>query len=162
MKLNSFSLAAAVLVLLFGGIGFSTAMNWWQTETNLVPAVFAEGVAAGQYNPADIRGSYSFGDVSELFCIPLSDLQIAFRLPDDQDPASFPLKTLETISEDLAVDVGTASVRLFVAFYLGLPYDLVTNEEAFLFPEAAEILKMRNNLTDERALYLVSHLADSA
>lgn len=162
MKLNSFSLAAAVLVLLFGGIGFSTVMNWWQTENTLVPAVFTEGVAAGQYNPADIRGSYSFGDVSELFGVPLADLKIAFRLPDDQDPASFPLKTLETISEGLPVEVGTSSVRLFVAFYLGLPYDLVTNEEAFLFPEAAEILKTQNILTDEQNLYLSSHLVDFA
>ncbi len=158
MKLNSYTLAALVLVLLFGGIGFTDAMNWWHTETTKVPAAYTEGEAAGQYNPADIRGSYTFGDVSDLFGVPLSDLQAAFRIPADQNPAAFQVKSLEGISEGLSVEVGTASVRMFVAFYKGLPFDLAASEETYLFPEAAPILKAQNQMKPEQAAYLESHL----
>ncbi|MBE0699258.1 MAG: hypothetical protein IH586_20235 [Anaerolineaceae bacterium] len=158
MKLNSFSLAALILTLLFGGIGFSTAMNWWQTETNKVPVTYTEGEAAGEYNPADIRGSYTFGDVSQLFAIPLSDLQAAFRIPADADPATYPLKSLESLFADLPVEMGTGSVRMFVAFYKGLPYELAPDEETYLFPEAAAILKAQDRLRPEQASYLDGHL----
>ncbi len=158
MKLNSFVLAALIVVLLFGGIGVSTALNWWQTESSKTPAKFADGEYSGQYNPADIRGSYTFGDVSELFEIPLSDLAAAFRVPVDSDPASFTVKDLEALSVNLPVEVGTASVRMFVAFYTGLPYDLSTAEETYLFPEAAAILKAQNKMLPEQVAYLESHL----
>jgi hypothetical protein len=50
MKLNSFTLAALVVIMIFGGIGISTAMNWWQTESSKTPAVFTEGEFAGLSN----------------------------------------------------------------------------------------------------------------
>lgn len=158
MKLNSFTLAALILVIMFGGISFSAAMNWWQTETTKIPATFTGGEAAGQYNPADIRGSYTFGDVSQLFNIPLADLQTAFRIPTEQDPAGFTLKSLETVASGLPVEVGTASVRLFVALYQGLPYDLLTGEETYLFPEAVKILQMQGRMNPDQAAYLESHI----
>jgi hypothetical protein len=159
MKLTSFPLAMIIFVLLFGGIGFTSAMNWWQTESTKVPATYTEGEAAGQYNPADIRGSYTFGDVSQLFDIPLADLQAAFRLPLDADPASYPLKSLEAQFEGLPVEMGTGSVRMFVAFYKGLPYDLTAAEDTYLFPEAAEALKARGQMTVEQLAYLEDHIA---
>ena len=159
MKLNSFSLAALVLILLFGGISFTAAMNWWQTETTKVPAAYTEGEAAGQYNPADIRGSYTFGEVSDLFGVPLSDLKVAFRIPANQDPAAFQMKSLEELSAELPVEIGTASVRMFVAFYKGLPFDLAASEETYLFPEAAAVLKAQNKMLPEQVAYLDSHLA---
>lgn len=158
MKLNAYALATAVFIMLFGGIGFTGAINWWQTESTKVPEKYTEGEAAGAYNPADIRGSYTFGEVSDLFGIPLVDLQTAFRIPADADPASYPLKSLEAISGELPVEVGTASVRMFVAFYKGLPYDLSASEETYLFPEAADILKEQNKLLPEQLAYLENHL----
>jgi len=162
MKLNSFSLAALVIVLLFGGIGISTAMNWWQTESTKVAATYKEGEFAGQANPADIRGSYTFGDVNKNFGIPLADLKTAFRLPVEADPAIFQVKELEAISADLPLPVGTASVRMFVAFYKGLPYDLAAAEESYLFPEAAAILKAQNKMLPEQAAFLETHLVPGA
>jgi hypothetical protein len=158
MKLNSFSLAALVILLLFGGIGFTTAMNWWHTETTRIPKTYTEGDAAGQYNPADIRGSYTFGDVSQLFAVPLADLQQAFRIPAGQDAASFQVKSLEDLSAGLPVEVGTTSVRMFVAFYKGLPYDLAASTETYLFPEAAGILKAQGKMTPEQIAFLEGHL----
>lgn len=158
MKLNSFTLAALIVVLLFGGIGISSALNWWQTESSKTPAKFIDGEFSGQYNPADIRGSYTFGDVSKLFEIPLSDLKAAFRLPVDSDPVSFTVKDLEALAVNLPVEVGTASVRMFVAFYNGLPYDFSAAEETYLFPEAAAILKVQNKMLPDQVVYLESHL----
>ena len=157
MKLSSFPLAVAIFVLLFGGIGFTSAMNWWQTESTKVPAKYSEGAAAGEYNPADIRGSYTFGAINESFGIPLEDLQVAFRLPSGGDTAAFPVKSLEDLYADLPVEMGTGSVRLFTAFYKGLPYDLAANQETYLFPEAAEILKSKGSMTPDQVAFLPDH-----
>ena len=158
MKLNSFSLAALVFLLLFGGIGFTSAMNWWQTETQKVPVKYAEGEASGQYNPADIRGSYTFGDVSELFDVPLVDLQAAFRLPKDVDPSAYQVKSLEAQFADLPVEMGTGAVRMFVAFYKGLPYAIPEDETTYLFAEASTILKAQNRMQPDQARYLKTHI----
>jgi hypothetical protein len=157
MKLTSKPLAGLVVVILFGGIGFSTWMGWWQTETTRVPATYNEGELTGKYNPADIRGSYTFGDVSSLFEIPIGDLQRAFRLPDGSDPAGVALKDLESLYNDEVVEIGTASVRLFTAWYKGLPYE--PTEDTFVFNEAAEILQAQGRLTADQQAYLEAHTA---
>jgi hypothetical protein len=54
--------------------------------------------------------------------------------------------------------MGTASVRMFVAFYKGLPYTVSADEETYLLPEAAEVLKARGNLLPEQAAYLETHI----
>jgi hypothetical protein len=159
MKLNSFTLAAVIFVLLFGGIGFTSAMNWWQTESTKEPVKYSEGEAAGEYNPADIRGSYTFGEISDLFGVPLADLQVAFRVPADTDPAAYLVKSLEEQFAGLPVEVGTASMRLFVAFYKGLPYDLTAEIETYLLPEAVTILEQQGKLTPEQGTFLSSHVA---
>ncbi len=70
MNLTSKPLAAIIFVILFGGIAFTTAMGWWQTISSKEAATYTEGEFAGQSNPADIRGSYTFGDVEKNFGIP--------------------------------------------------------------------------------------------
>jgi len=157
MKLTSKPLALAILVILFGGIMATTAMNWWKTESSKVPAVYTEGELAGQYNPADIRGSYTFGEVSELFNISLADLGTAFQIPAETDAASFELKSLETLYADLPQEIGTSSVRLFTALYKGLPYDL--SEDTYLLPQAFEILQRQGTLSTEQEEYLSNHIA---
>lgn len=155
MKLSSRAIAAIVFVIIFGGILVTTAMGYWQTESSKVPATYAEGAFAGQANPADIRGSYSFDDVSKNFGIPIEDLAAAFRL-DSPNPGSIQLKTLETIYADSEFEIGTGSVRVFTALYKGLPYDL-TAETSFLLPEAVEILKAKATLSPEQIAFLDTH-----
>jgi hypothetical protein len=155
MKLNSRAIAAIVLVIIFGGILVTTAMGYWQTESSKVPATFTEGEFAGQPNPADIRGSYSFDDVAENFDIPLEDLAAAFRL-DSPNPGVIQLKELESIYADTNFEVGTGSVKVFTALYTGLPYDLA-NETNYLLPEAVEILKAKVALTPEQIAFLDTH-----
>ncbi|HSN95073.1 MAG TPA: hypothetical protein VLR89_08440 [Anaerolineaceae bacterium] len=155
MKLNSRAIAALVLVIIFGGILVTTAMGYWQTESSKVPATYTEGEFAGQANPADIRGSYSFNDVADNFDIPLEDLAAAFRL-DSADPGTVQLKELETIYAGSEFEIGTGSVRVFTALYKGLPYDL-TAETSYLLPEAAAILKARATLGFEQLAFLDAH-----
>jgi hypothetical protein len=154
MKLKSNVLAISVLVILFGGILLSNSLGWWQTESSKKAAVFTEGEFAGMPNPADIRGSYTFGDVQANFGVPADVLAQAFQVK-TADAAAFPVKELEAQYEDRAVEIGTASVRLFVALYSGLPYDL-TIETSYLPESAVKILQTRD-LTQEQLDYLTEH-----
>ncbi len=106
-------MAIFVVVVLFGGMLVSMAMGEWTTKSTKEPIKFSEGEFAGQYDPADIRGSYTFGDVSRLFEIPLDQLAVAFRVS-EADVAAVALKTIEEKFVNLEVDLGTNSVRLFV------------------------------------------------
>jgi len=155
MTLTSKPLAAIILVVLFGGILFSSALGWWQTESSKEAATFSEGEFAGQPDPADIRGSYIFGDVERNFDVPASTLAQAFGVTSEGDPAAFQLKNLESIYADQEFEIGTASVRLFVALYAGLPYDLA--EDVYLPKRAVEMLKSQATLTDEQIAYLDTH-----
>jgi len=154
MKITSKPLALGVLISFLGGIFFAEIMGWWQTETTKVPATFTEGEAAGEYNPADIRGSYTLGDISDLSALPLEDLAVAFRVPADE-AAAFALKSLETLYAEAEYEIGTASVRLFVAWYKGLPYEI--SEDAYLPIEAAQILSAKASLDAEQTAYLDTH-----
>ena len=155
MRITPRWMAVLVITVLFGGILLSIALGEWTTKSTKEPLTFAEGEFAGEYNPADIRGSYTFGDVSRLFEIPLEDLKIAFRVQ-EADVAAVSLKTLEERFVDLGVDLGTSSVRLFVAFYKGLPFDF-GGEDTYLLPEATALLKQKASLSPEQLAYLESH-----
>ena len=155
MKLTSKPLAILIVVLMFGGIFISSLAGWWETESTKQAAAYTAGEFAGQANPADIRGSYTFGDVEKNFNVPAALLAQAFGIQTD-NPAAFAVKELEALYADSSQEVGTASVRLFVAFYLGLPIDLST--DMYLPESAAEVLRSRN-LSTENAAYLEAHLA---
>ena len=154
MTLTSKPLAIIVLVILFGGILFSSAMGWWQTESSKLAATFSEGEFAGMPNPADIRGSYTFGDVEKNFNVPAATLSQAFGVSSD-DPSAFGVKELETIYAEQEFEIGTASVRLFVALYTGLPYEIVG--DLYLPKRAVEMLKSHASLTPEQIAYLDAH-----
>ncbi|MCB0119031.1 MAG: hypothetical protein KDD72_08375 [Anaerolineales bacterium] len=157
MTLTSKPLSVILIVLMFGGIMFSSAMGWWATESTKEPVRFTEGEFAGMANPADIRGSYTFGDISNSFDVTPEVLAQAFGITSD-DPATFALKDLETIYLDSEYEIGTASVRLFVAFYTGLPLD-TTGEEIYLPQFAVHILQAKGNLTPDQSAYIDAHTA---
>ena len=157
-RLKSWHVGLLVVVILFGGILATSAFGWWQTESTRTPERYAQGDLAGQYRPDDIRGSYTFGDISALFDIPLADLVYAFALPPEVDAAQFQCKDLESMYASLAEqgqEIGTSSVRLFVALYRGLPIEL--EEDAFFPAQAVVLLKMKAALTAEQIDYLDAH-----
>ena len=55
-----------IFVFIFGGIAITSVTGYWQTSSSKIPAKYQGGEFAGQYDPADIRGSYSFGEISEI------------------------------------------------------------------------------------------------
>jgi len=158
MKLTSKPLAAIIIVILFGGILLTANLGWFQTTTTKIPVTYQSGEFIGQYNPVDIRGSYLFSDIGNLFDVPITDLQAAFLLPAGTNPASYAVKNLETKFASSGYEIGTASVRLFVAFFKGLPYDLT--EAVYLPKEAAQILTANAKMTSEQATYLAAHTVD--
>jgi len=158
MTLNSKTLAVLLVVILFGGILASSALGWWQTESTKEPAKFTEGEFAGQANPADIRGSYTFADIEKAFKVSPETLAAAFGVTTD-NPAAFQVKELEALYAESPVEFGTASVRMFVAFYAGLPYELSTAGETYLPGSAVDILLVKGQLTPEQLVFLETHTA---
>ncbi|MBI5353937.1 MAG: hypothetical protein HZB50_14945 [Chloroflexi bacterium] len=152
MTLTSKPLAVIVLILVFGGILFSSMMGWWATESTKQPVTFSEGEFAGQANPADIRGSYTFGDIANSFDVTPEILAQAFGITEG-NPSEFAVKELEVIYLDSGFEIGTASVRLFVAYYTGLPFD-TTDQEIYMPQSATDILLAKGNLSPEQVAYL--------
>lgn len=154
MKLKPLTVILAALAIFVSGILITSAAGLWNTQSSKIPAKLDIPQYEGEYDPADIRGSYTFSEISGLFQIPLSDLAAAFGVG-EQDAPAFKCKDLETIYGDSAYEIGTGSVRLFTAFYLGLPYDLTG--DTFLTEAAAEILEERGSMTETQRDYLQTH-----
>ncbi|MBN1241572.1 MAG: hypothetical protein JXA15_02560 [Spirochaetales bacterium] len=141
MKIRIVHLAIAVPAVFVIGIGASMAFNLWNTESSKQPAKITSGAFAGSADPADIRGSYSFGDIEKAFGIPVEVLARAFGVSAEAAGtaglAAYQVKNFEEIyaglSEDL--EVGTDSVRWFTALYAGLPYE--PEEEGTGLPNTA-------------------------
>jgi len=155
MKIKSNVLGALVVVFVFGGVYLSSALNLWNTESSKIPVTITTGEFAGEYNPDDIRGSYSFSDINNLFDIPIETLEKAFVLPEGADASNFKNKDLEDLYENLDVEIGNSSVKLFVALYKGLPYEIT--EDTYLPTQAVKILEERANLPKDKLDYLNNH-----
>jgi len=135
-KIDSRLLAPVIVTLFFGGILVSMGMNLWITESTKVAARYTSGEFAGTANPGDIRGSYSLSDIEDNFGIPVAVTARAFGAESWPVPADFKAKDLEALYLGISEtgEIGTDSVRLFVARYLGLPY---TPEETTVLPLSA-------------------------
>ncbi len=162
MKIKPQTAVIASILFVVAGILGSMALGWWQTESDKIPQRLETATATGEeaaYDPADIRGSYTLTEISSLFEIPLEELAAAFAI-DQGSAAEFKVKELETIYTDPASEVGTSSMRLFVAWYKGLPFEL--KEDSFLPAPAAEILREKAELTPEQEEYLNTHTLAAA
>lgn len=100
-----------------------------------------------------------FSDISHYYNIPLDDLFTAFGADSATTP-NFKCKDLEIIYSDSQYEVGTSSVKLFVAYYLGLPYQ--PTEEIYLPDTAIALLAAQGNLTPAQQAYLESHSITTA
>lgn len=156
-KITSRVLALTVFLVIFGGIGATILTDLWTTKSTKTPVTFPDGEFKGQYNPADIRGSYTFTEVAELFQVKLSDLYDAFGIPAGTDGTTIQTKVLEEMYPDLPHEIGNGSVQLFVALYKGLPAEL--DGDTYLPAPAREILlKTNSRLTGDQKAYVESHL----
>ena len=160
MKLRSKTLGVIILVIFFGGIFGSSALDLWKTQSLKVPNRIQRRETIEEYNPEDIRGSYQFGNISDLFDIPLDVMARAFGLPSEINAAAFVCGDLENLYGELGddIEIGTGSVKLFVALYSGIPYELP--EDDYLTEEAVEILKSHVKLTSKQIAFLDTHAID--
>lgn len=154
MKLKSTHLFIIIFVFIFGGIALSSLTGYWNTTNTKTPGQYPDGRFAGQSDPEDIRGSYSFANISTSFDIPLEDLGQAFGV-DPERYATFECRELESIYaflKDEGKEIGTSSVRYFVALYNGLPLKLT--EIIYLPEQAVDILKEKASLSEAEILSL--------
>jgi len=167
MKIHSKTLGTIIAIVIFGGILGASAMGLWKTESvrnpNSVQRNQSIGEAAredtitGDYYPADIRGNHRFGEISEMFNIPLEVLSHAFVIPADVNPANFQNQDFESIYPEFEgeQEIGNGSVKWFVALYTGLPFEFEDDEEnTYLLQPAVDILKNHTDLTAEQIAYL--------
>ncbi|MGB7604259.1 MAG: hypothetical protein WBL93_02160 [Lutisporaceae bacterium] len=158
MKIKTLTMGIIIFVIIFGGIGATLAVDLWSTTSEKIPVKFTDGEFSGIYNPADIRGSYTFAEVSELFEIDLQDLYKAFNIPLDTAGTEIQSKDLEGLYEESGAEIGNESVQIFVALYKDLPIEL---DETYLPKQAVElILQANGNLTEEQKDYLATHTLD--
>lgn len=150
MKLTSKPLAIIVFAFFFGGILAANSLGWWKTTNNKEPA----RILTGEYDPADIRGSHTFADISRLYAVPIGDLAAAFGVAEDQ-AGGFQVKSLETLNGNSSYELGADSVRMFTAWYRGLPYEM--SGEVYLPLTAAQILLAKGTLSAEQMAYLANH-----
>ena len=167
MKMRSKTLGVIIVIVIFGGIMGASALGLWRIQSSRAPALArtqvseSVGETAGQaveaYDPAGIRGSHRFGEISEWFDIPLETLARAFALPADVDPSLFKTQYFDTIYPEFEgeEEIGNGSMKWFVALYTGLPFELEEDEEAtYLLRPAVDILKSQADLSAEQIAYL--------
>jgi hypothetical protein len=155
MKIKMNLMAIIVFGIIFGGIGITMAADVWATTSDKIPVTYKEGEYAGAYNPVDIRGSYTFEEISTLFDINLKVLYQAFGIPQNTDGTQFKSKDLEPLYQGTDYEIGNKSVQAFVALYKNLPIDL---EDVYLPKQAVDIIiKENNQITQEQLEFMKSH-----
>jgi hypothetical protein len=85
--------AVSVVVLLFGGIYLTIGTGHWATDRKAEPIK----LQSGDYDPADIRGSYTFTEVENFFGVPAALLFEAFGIPKEKRTDTFQIKEMEEL-----------------------------------------------------------------
>ncbi len=124
MRLKTLYIPVIFAVVLFLGIGGFNVAGLWKVESSKVPITIKEGEFAGEFDPGDIRGSYSFGDIQNNFRVDAAIIAEAFGI-DTETPEMVLCKDLENIypAPEGGLELGTGSIRQVVAIYTGLPYE---------------------------------------
>jgi hypothetical protein len=179
MKLNSKILSIIVVVLVIAGIGLSLMLNMWKstpdpallasmestiaaasTESGNSTAVVIDVTIPTPFNPADIKGTNTFKEISAMFYIPLSDLGTAFGLTSVKNYPEMRARELKTVYTNLGkgITLETESVRIFVAIYKSKSYSY--SNTAYLPQPAVSLLKERVKLSRDQIAYLETHTLD--
>lgn len=141
MKLKNKTLFLAIISMVFGGVVISDMLGIWTTESSKIP----QKTESGEYDPGDIRGSYSFKDISDSFDVAPEKIAEAFGIKSDQ-PEDIKAKDIEGLYGEITegVEIGTGSVRLFVALYSGVFYE----KQEVLPVKAVQILYEEGKITE--------------
>ncbi|MFC1535145.1 hypothetical protein ACFL7M_17480 [Thermodesulfobacteriota bacterium] len=161
MKIKIKHIAPLIAVFFIVGIAGTMAFNLWNTAKIKEPARYISGKFAGEYDPSDIRGSFTFADINKSFNVPVEDLAKAFGFKDSANPEALRAKDVEgTYGAVEGGELGTDSIRMFVAYYLGLPF--VGKGDTLLPRPAVSILKSKGKVTEEQLAFLEKITIDLA
>ena len=148
MRIRANTAALILPLFFFLGIGGTIINGYWRTESSKIPAVYREGDLKGEYDPGDIRGSYTLGDLEKAFKVPVETLARAYGLSEEENPSSLQIKIFEARYGVIdGHEVGTDSMRLFIALYLDRPY--VPEEDTAIPHPAYSILKKEGASSSE-------------
>jgi hypothetical protein len=149
MKIKPQIVITIILVILAAGVGYAALSGTWATNSS-------NGNGSGEGNGSGggngIRGSSTFAEISSQYEIPEEDMMYAFGV-EDMDASTVTPSNLTELYPD--AEIGTGSVRLFVALYLGEEYDLTG--DANLLDSGVQMLLERGTLTVEQEKYLELH-----
>lgn len=155
MKIKTTSIAFIIVAVIFVTIAVTEISGLWSTASEKTPDIIQNGTSGSTYDPSDIKGSYTFNDVSDFYKIDLQVLYKAFNIPQNTDGSAIKIKDINTFNSSQDVEIGPGSMKIFVALYNNLPIEL---DGSYLPKQAAEIiLQVNTNLTDEQKNYLISH-----
>jgi len=150
MKIKSITAAVVTIVIILGGVFITKLTGNWVTEGKKIPRKISAGANAGLFDPADIRGSYSFQNISDSFPISPEELALAFALDTSKkDAGQYLAKDLEAIYGgvmEVGGEVGTDSIRWFVALFMDYPY--TPNDNTLLPSPALALLKSMGVIDD--------------
>lgn len=156
MKIKTSTLAIILFATFFSGIYSSNLVGLWKSESSKNVRIITNGDSSGEKNPADIKGSFSFADISNNFDIPVKDLQKAFEIKNVDNIEAFRCKDLESYyGENALNEIGTGSVKMFVALYKGIDYEIT--EDTYLPESAVLLLKEKGTLSKEKLKYIEAH-----
>jgi hypothetical protein len=172
MKIKSFVVVVIVVLVLGGGVIAANALNLWAPKPVLVsqapemPSVIADNASGvvnaapdfnTPYKPAEISGTSTFAELSQMFRVPLNDLGTAFVITSEPNWQNLKARELKAIYTNLPANVKleTESVRAFIALYTGKAYTY--SDSAYLPKPAVDILKQKAKLTPQQIAYLDSH-----
>lgn len=156
VKIRNLTAAILVLAFIFGGYATGKAAGYWTTEKDRRPGGGKTTAVAA--DPAEIRGSTTFGEIEILFDVPVEVLTEAFGVSAESVPEDFRAGSVEEIYGESGFDIGTGSVRYFTALYSGLPYE---PDEEVWFPAQAYVLLEARNVGDDSGLeYVRTHLIE--
>ena len=149
MKVKPQIVIAIVLVILAAGVGYAAFSGAWATNSSNGNGI-GDGDGTGGEN--GIRGSITFEEISSEYGIPEEDMLSAFGLEGSDADTITPGILTELYPDQ---EIGTGSVRLFVALYLGEEYDLTG--DANLLESGVQMLVDLGTLTIEQEEYLELH-----
>ena len=78
MRVRKSIVSILIILFIFSSVFIFKGLGMWKTESEKQPIKFTTGEFAGQNNPDDIRGSYTFGDIQNNFEITVETLARAF------------------------------------------------------------------------------------
>ena len=158
--IQGWMVALIILVVMFGGIYLTIGTGHWATSRTTEPIT----LESGEYDPADIRGSYTFAEIEQFFGIPKELLFKAFLIPEEKRTDTFMIKDMHeemfapVVIEGVEIEVGTDLVRVFTSLYSGLPYE--STETTHLPVSMVNVLIDEQKLDDEQTAYWRSHTFD--